>query len=287
MIEAFQRNTAMELRGRRVAGWEHYAFLNDEDGTASKIPNPFGELWQKMTAAYAEGDLQILRNYGIPLVPTEIHTRPNVIVDGLRFRAAYLLQQPLLDKSHTMTYEDLFKNPKYQELLYDLVQKGAKIRREENLGLDLLGGKVIKMAGPALNPAINVMPAEVGNLLIADEDIIAKRDWPNFKIKEGDVILKKGEVADCDPRCYHFDRSGNIDEAIGHAITQFQEAQDTVLWSVLEGFGYEADFDFEKTVLRKMFRKLILHALKKMEAYTKEEEKHGKDESLEPKVILA
>ena len=259
----------IELSGDHKSGAEHHVWFDRARGLVRKTPTNFGKLWQKMHADYAERDLNIMQESGIPLVPTEIHREAEVCLAGqTRTRVEYVLEQPLYADSHEMTYGDLLHNKKHLQKLLELARIGQDIRAKKDLGLDILGGKAIKLVPSALNPRVKAMPAQIGNLLVADSTITATRDWPKFGIKKGGIIANDGDVRHCDPRLYDFNGRGGLRGKILHCLLlKFQDVQDTVLWSILASFDIKSEFDLEMTRLRRLVRRLVEHATPKMRAY--------------------
>ncbi|MBN2096549.1 hypothetical protein JW752_04110 [Candidatus Peregrinibacteria bacterium] len=292
-------NGVIKLVGERRSGAEHRVWLDKARGLVRKIPSRFGRIWQKMHPDFAERDLSIMRDMEVPLVPTEI--RPQVEVSYLkRVRrfvgsvfshetaassplgedgkmvhedASYVLEQPLFADSHSMTYADLLNNGRYLQELLDFARMGLEIRAKTGLGFDLLGGKTFKLIGPALNPRVKAMPAEVANLLVADRPIMAQRDWPGYNIKAGSVIAREGEVRQCDTRMYDLRGDKGIffcdtfrEKATRAILVKIQDLQDAVLWSVLRSLnkGIQDEFGLERTAVRRMAKKLVEHATPKM-----------------------
>jgi hypothetical protein len=212
-----------------------------------------------------------MQKSGIQVVPTEVYPDAEVVyADQTRARAEYVLAQPLFETSHPLSYSDLLHNPKYRKYLLEIMRIGREIRERYNLGLDLLGGKIVKLFGPVLDPRRKSMPAEINNLLVADNTIITKKDWSAFGIKKDDSIAQKGEIMLCDTRMYDFDRQGFKGNGVKSVLLTAQDAQDCANWSLLEHFGLKPEFDFEKTRIRRMIRYLMGLALPKMQAYAEE-----------------
>lgn len=270
-FERIQRvkDRIIELRGDEKSGAEHYVWLDKAKGVVRKIPSQFGQWWQKMHPDFAERDLKVLRDNNVPLVPTEVHHEPEILLaDETRSRVDYVLEQPLYEDSHSMTFGDMLHNDKYRDELLEFTRKGMDIRRKEGLGLDLLGGKTFKLVAPALNPKVKEMPADVANLLVADGTITANRDWSDYGISKGDVIARVGDVKQCDTRLFDFDREGGLkNKLLKCLLLKNQDVQDTALWTLLESFGKKVEFDREKTWLRRRIRQLVEHAIPKMQAY--------------------
>lgn len=263
------KDRLIELIGERKSGAEHYVWLDKARGVVRKIPSKFGTLWQKMHPDFAERDLKVLRDNNVPLVPTEVLPEAEVFLAGeTRSRVDYVLEQPLYEASHSMTFGDMLHNDKYRDELLEFTRKGMEIRKKEGLGLDLLGGKAFKLVGPALNPMVSSMPAEIANLLVADGTITVNRDWSDYGIAKGDVIAREGDVKQCDTRLFDFDREGGFrNKLLRCLLLKNQDVQDTTLWTLLESFGKKAEFDREKTRLRRMVRRLVEHAIPKMRTY--------------------
>ena len=264
-----QSENPLELNGERVSGAEHHVWLDKARGLVRKIPSKFGALWQKMHPDFAERDLEIMMAQGVPLVPTIVRREADVCVVGqTRSRVNYVLEQPLCNDSHSMTYADMLHSDRYRNELLEFARKGREIRTKNGLGFDLLGGKALKLIGPALNPFRKKMPAEVANLLVADSDIVAQKDWPTFNLEAGDVIAREGEVRQCDTRMYDFERDNRLSErAIRSILLKIQDLQDAVVWALLRTFGYKDEFGLDKTRFRRMARKLVEHARPKMIAH--------------------
>jgi len=258
------------LQGQHTSGAEHDVWLDRANGVVRKIPSSFGQFWQKMHPDYAQRDLSAMLESGIPVVPTEIHRNAEVIYDAERTRehVSYVLEQPLYESSHPLTFADLSHNPRYRKYLLDIMRIGKEIREKYNLGLDLLGGKIVKLFGPVLDPRRKSMPGEINNLLVADNTIVTTHDWTGFGLTKDEPIAQKGEAKLCDTRMYDFDQDDKFKgRNIKAALTSAMDAQETVNWSLLEHFGMKAEFDFEKNRIRRMMKYIMGLALPKLQAY--------------------
>jgi len=256
------------LNGDRKSGAEHNVWLDRVNGLVRKIPSAFGKVWQKMHPDYAERDFGIQRESELSPAITEIKPYIDVSYAGRnRERVNYLLNQPAYEPSHPLSYADILFYQKFREYLLEAMRKGREIREKYNIGLDLLGGKIVKLFGPVLDPRRKSMPAEINNLLVADDVIITKKDWPAFGVKKGEPIAQKGDIILCDTRMYDFNRQGFTGNAIKKVLLAGQDAQDCANWSLLEHFGLKAEFDFEMTRVRRMVRYLMRLAIPKMQAY--------------------
>ncbi len=251
---------------------------------AHKIPHPFGKWWQKMDPAHAERDLSVLQKYEIPIVPTRIYGEAcTVLANQTRQNTTLVLEQPLLQPSHPIFYRDLMRFERIRNFLHDIVRKGEAIYQEEDLGLDLLGGKAFKLLFPALNPFRRKIPGEVRNLLVADQTIQMPDAWiqndrrkiraaisPHFDRRKSDTIAKEGDIRLCDVRLFDFDRGeGWYGRNLARTLRSIHEIQYATLWSILEGFGIKPEIDFE-TRLQRMVRQLVQHATPKLRAYAEE-----------------
>jgi len=261
-------DTPIVLTGDRTSGAEHNVWLDRAMGVVHKIPSAFGQMWQKMNPDFAERDLEAMKETGIPVVPTEVYRNAEVIfAEQDRARVKYVLEQPLYESSHPLTYSDLTHNQSYRKQLLEIMRIGKEIRAKYNLGLDLLGGKIFKLLGPVLNPFKKSVPAEINNLLVADNEITTSRDWSEFGIRKGDLIAQPGEIKLCDTRMYDFDHPGLKGAGVRRLLMAAQDAQDCANWSVLESFGLKAEFDFERTRFTRLTRYIMKIALPKMQAY--------------------
>ena len=323
----------MELKGERISGAEHHVWLDHEAGMVYKIPSKFGRVWQNMTYDDACTDYQLLQQYGIPLVPTRIHPEMAVtyiggikdisglgitdwVIDkanlqdiliqqrGLRFRkkVRYVMEQPLDAPSHPMTYGEIRDNPCCREKLLDLVDRWERIYEKEGRGLDLLGGKAYKLIGPALDPRVKSMPAEVSNLLISDADIKSPCTWSEFDIEEGKPFAEKGDLLLCDTRMVPLETGKGWNEIFPNIGEDWVEGlqrvpkeaiklwynqnlakllaknidfQRATLWSILESVGVDSDiikpdkrFD---TGFKRFVHSLVQHAVPKMQAHADEQ----------------
>lgn len=238
-------------------------------GLVHKIPSRFGQLWQKMHADYAKRDLAVMRESGMAIAPTEIYPEAEVdIAGGTRELVSYLMEQQFYEDSHEMSYADMAHRKKHRDAVHDFACMGLDLRRRQGLGLDMLGGKAFKMIWPAINPRVKAMNAEISNLLVADRPITATKDWPDFDVRHGEVVAREGDVQHCDTRLFDFDHGKGIrGRLLRCLLLKDQEVQDTVIWTLLESFGYQRKFNTEKNGLRRQIRALFLHALPKMQAY--------------------
>lgn len=251
------------LKGRRVFGSEHVSHINIEEGRVDKTKHVFGDVWQTNEA---ERDLKAMQESGVDVVPTDILHNALVRNGGeARERVTYVLRQPYL-ASHPLTYADLYHNTDFQRQLLDFFLKGQEIRVRHDLGFDLLGGQILKMVGPIINPFEDSINPEVSNLLVPDTDVVAKINLPKSGVKEGDVIARKGQIKQCDTRMYDFDRRGVRGRLIKAILLKMQDAQDSALSSLLASFNFKTKFDTEKTRIRRMVKTLLERALPKMRA---------------------
>ncbi len=321
----------MELKGERISGAEHHVWLDHEAGMVYKIPSKLGRAWQNMTYTDARKDHRTLKKYGIPMVPTRIHPSMTVTytggmrdvlglgvtdlaVDkanlqdilvqqkGLRFRkqVQYVMEQPLDSPSHPMTYGELLQSACCRDKLLDLVDRWEMVYKKEGLGMDLLGGKSYELIGPALDPRVKSMPAEVSNLLVSDTTIDSPRSWPEFKLKRGQPFVEAEDALLCDIRMVPMETGKgwtdifpNIGEDwvkgfrrvpqeaiklwynqnLAKLLAKNIDFQRATLWAVLETVGVDEDvikpgqrFD---TGFKRFVRALVHHAAPKMEAYAK------------------
>lgn len=254
----------VELKGDRKSGAEHWVWLDRNRGVVRKVLSDLGRLWQTVDSECAERDYWLMQEVHIPVVLTEILANCCANIEGSRRRFTYILQQPLFENSHPLTYADLLDFRQHREKLFEIVSAGQQIRRKFNLGLDLLGGKALTLIPNALNPMVPSMEGAISNLLVADEEIRTTCAWPDDGVKIGEVIAKKGDLVQCDTRMYDFNREGITGEMTKMLLLKLQDAQDSALWTILESLGYVGNFDFQKTISRRMSRAAIMRAVPKM-----------------------
>jgi hypothetical protein len=274
----------IQMGERCVSGAEHQVWLDEARKLAHKIPHSLGRLWQKMEVRFAERDLGVLQEYDIPIVPTRVHGESTLLLADLtRRETEMVLEQPLLRPSHPMSYGDLFHDEIKRSFLLEMVRKGEALYREKGLGLDLLGGKAVFLTFPALNPFRKKMEAEVGNLLIADQDIQTPEAWvqndrrkirslvgSGFDRRKSNAIAKEGEIRLCDVRLFDFDQGpGLYGRNLALLLRQIHRGQYAALWTLLEGFGIKPEIKFE-TRFEQWVRALIRQATPKMRAMAEE-----------------
>ena len=225
--------------GRRFVNWGHN--LNPSKFIREKSVEHFG--WQIEQAKYL----------GRKLVGKEI---PQVIANFFkrekesfitRQRAVYVMLQQLMNPSHELDYNDIYNSRYYQDdkysghdygkEIFDMTLEGEDMLQKKEMpkGLDLLGGQAFKFVWPAFNPFQKTMNGVVANLLVADDDIYAKREWKDFGIKEGDLIAAKGDVKLIDPGIL---RLGKKDGILGFfrlkIMRTIQEIQSGCLWGIVD-----------------------------------------------------
>lgn len=263
------KDRIIELRGQRKSGAEHRVWMDKARGLVHKIPSRFGQLWQKMHADYAERDLAVMRESGISVIPTEIYPEAEVEIAGkTRSRVSYLMEQQFYENADELSFADMAHYQKYRDVVYELACIGLEMRRCQGLGLDMMGGKAFTLIWPALNPMEDEMDPRISNLLKASSDVRATKDWPEFGIKQGEIVAREGEVQHCDTRLFDFDHGKGLrGRLLRCLLLRDQEVQDTAIWTLLESFGYKLKFNTEKNFLRRRIRDLFLHALPKMQAY--------------------
>jgi hypothetical protein len=269
----------MRLKGDRFTGLEHHVWLDGETGIVSKIPSDFGQIWQDMRPEAVERDLEIMDEFGIPTVETRVYGPQTVAfdeafsgaADETRRVARYVLKQPLIKPAHAMTYADLLHSKKQRDTLLEIVQQREDIKQRHGLGLDLLGGQGFQLVGPALNPRVKTMRADVGNLLVPEADVQTNGSWAEHAIKSNGFVARKGESLLCDTRLMPIgEANGWYERVLSPIMRKNREFQDAALWATLEGLGVDpntikADQRFD-TGFKRLVRKLALHAKPKMVA---------------------
>lgn len=267
----------MRLKGERFTGFEHHVWMDGETGIVSKIPSELGQVWQDMRPEAVERDLEIMKEFGIPTVLTRLYGPQTVsfmketspLADETRTQAKYVLKQPLINPSHALTYADLLHNQIYRDTLLELVQQGEDIKSKYGLGLDLLGGQGFRLVGPALDPNVKVMRADVGNLLVADADIRTNGHWARHTKESAGLVASKGEALLCDTRLMPIGEvTGWKDRILAPLMRKNREFQEAALWAVLEGLEVNQRIvrarDRFNTAFKRLVRKLTLHATPKM-----------------------
>jgi len=265
----------MRLEGDRFTGLEHHVWLNGKTGIVSKIPSELGQVWQNMTPDAVEKDLGIMDEFGIPIVDTRVYGPQTVSftdeASETRKQAKYVLKQPFIDPAHTMTYADLLHFEKHRTALLELMHQSEAIKNERGLGLDLLGGKGFDLIRPALDPRIKTMRADVGNLLVPEEDIQTNGSWAEHAVRANGFVAKKGEALLCDTRLMPIGESGSCYERMLAPVMQKnRDFQDAALWATMEGLGVDQNVvrpdERFNTGFKRLVRKLALHAKPKMVA---------------------
>ena len=269
MNTAEQPNSdVVELEGDYTSGSEHKVWLDGEKGLVYKIPSTFGKLWQVMSAEAAERDLDLMRQSGVAVVPTEVHVDA-VVQNGTfaRGQVAYLLRQPLFEGAQALTYAALHHSEDLQRQLFDLFLQGQEIRAKYKSGFDMLGGQIAKMFPPVIDPRMRPINPVIANLLVPQSDITAKTDLPQLGINKGATIAKEGVIRQCDTRMYNLDRVGLKGRILTKILSRVQEAQDTSLSALLESFGFETKFDTEANAVRRFIGYIFNKAIPKMRLY--------------------
>ncbi|MBN1258202.1 hypothetical protein JXA05_00385 [Candidatus Peregrinibacteria bacterium] len=179
----------------------------------------------------------------------------------------YILEQPLFEPAHPMTFGDLAGNRSYRDLVYRCISESEDILKnpEEQRGLDLLGGKAFKLVFPALNPFCKAMRAEISNLMVADEQIKTEHHWGGFDLPDG-VLAEKGDAVLIDTGMYKLaPKPGVLSWLKIKILKNIQEFQNGALWSIVESFGeHEVAEDRFNSIPRKIARFLFGIALPKM-----------------------
>lgn len=266
----------MRLEGARFTGFEHHVWMNSRTGIVTKIPSELGQVWQDMRPEAVERDLSIMQEFGVPTVRTRLFGPQTVsysdnalISDETRTQAKYVLKQPLISPSHAMSYADLLHDQRHRDTLLELVLQGDAIKEKYGLGLDLLGGQGFRLVGPALNPRIKAMRADVGNLLVADKIVSTNGDWTRQTREPSRPVAQKGEALLCDTRLMPIgEGNGWKDRLLAPIMRKNREFQDAALWAVLESLGVSQRIvqarDRFNTTFKRLVRKLTLHATPKM-----------------------
>ncbi len=242
----------IELEGERFSGYEHEVFIDNNKGTVSKFPGPYS-FFQDMSPEAVESDLDVMNEAGIPMVDTRLYGSQTVSyieerrgsAEKVRKQVGYLLLQPLISPSHAMSFADLLHVKENRKILLELVLERERIKAELGRGLDLLGGQGFEMVFPALNPRVKSMSGNLGNLLIADDDVQTNDHWAKHAKESNGFVAKKGEVLLCDTRLMPIGRPSREDKkpstfirkAMSPILRKNEEFQDAALWATLEGLG--------------------------------------------------
>lgn len=242
------------LTGHQTSGLEHKVWIDQKEGIVRKIPRGLGKCWQDMSAEAALTDLDILRQHGAPIIPTEVVSHPAVTIGCQRFQVEYLLGQ-LYVPSHALSVAEVLGSQRRQDELKDLMCLSDQIHQEEGRGVDLIGGKAWKLILPALSPLVTEMRAEIGNLLVADSAVYNT---------QGEEVIQKGEVSLCDTRLFPFDRPGISGLMLNKLLKDTHLLQSAVIWTLLQDCGQQADFDFQKSGVTRFAHWLMKKALPKI-----------------------
>ena len=262
----------MKLEGDRFTGFEHHVWMNRKTAIVSKIPSQLGQLWQDMSPKAVEKDLDIFDEYDIPIVDTRLYGPQTVEfkeeADETRRVARYVLKQPLISPSHAMTYADLLHTKAHREKLLELVEQREEIKDKYGLGVDLLGGQGFQLVRPAIDPRIRTMRADVGNLLVAEEDIETNGSWAKHAVKANGFVAKKGEALLCDTRLMPIGGVRSCrDKALAPLMRRNEQFQDAALRATLQGLDVKhpvCDDKWFNNGFKRFVRKLTLHATPKM-----------------------
>lgn len=276
---SMEGSETVRLEGERFTGFEHHVWLNEITRITSKIPSELGQLWQDMSPEAVERDLEIFDKFDIPIVDTRLYgPRPVEFSEQIaetRQMARYLLLQPLVRPAHAMSFTDLLHFQKHREKLLELVQIREEIKEKYGLGVDLLGGQGFKLVGPALKPWVKKMHGDVGNLLVADDDIETNDSWSEHAVRSNGFVAKKGDALLCDTRLMPIGNADNsYDKILAPLMRKNGEFQDAALWATLEGVDIDpniikADQRFD-TGFKRMIRGVAKLAIPKMRAQAEE-----------------
>jgi len=216
----------IKLDGEWFYGSEHAVCVNRREGRVDKKKHKFGDVWQTNEA---QRDLEAMQKRGVSVVQTEV-VRNALVQNGgaTRERVSYVLRQPYLE-SHALTFADLHHYEELRRQLLDFFLQGQEIREKDDLGFDMLGGQIVTLVPPIINPFKDQINPKVSNLLVPDADITARINMPNIGVKEGDMIARKGEIRQCDTRMYDFDRRGVKGNVLKQILLKLQDAQDSAL----------------------------------------------------------
>lgn len=123
------------------AGNEHQVHLDESGRFVLKIRGILGRFWQDMSARAAGDDLATLREYGFPVVPTQIFDRALLIYpQGLDQWVDYLITQPKIPH-RSIHFSDLKKQADVLEAMVSMMQMRQRIFESTGLGVDPLGGR--------------------------------------------------------------------------------------------------------------------------------------------------
>ena len=91
---------------------------------------------------------------------------------------------------------------------------------EHGLGMDLLGGQGFSLLGPALKPWVKTMRADVGNVLVADQDIQTNGSWAMHAVHANGFVAKKGEALLCDTRLMPIGNADNCYDKVLNVVLE-------------------------------------------------------------------
>lgn len=244
-------------------GLEHEVFLRG-DGVL-KIPRPWMSRWNRMELETAEEDRDMLDEFEIKRVPTQILGGYEIqdldTLEQLRQRLSYVLKQPYIYPSREMSYGDLLHFDRYRLDLLELMRRAEGLFAKYDRGVDLLGGVSYADIPSALNSSVETMETTVANLLIPSAEAWDQYDNPDFGEGCVDFFV---EPLLCDVRLHNYDHG---DSKIGRlhswSLRQVHHFQYGILWTLLEDLGIEPDIDFE-TRAGRMGRNLAYLAIPKL-----------------------
>lgn len=106
-----------------------------------KLPRLLGA-WQDQSTETKVAYLEVLKRYGLPILPTAIHNKPNIVdrKTGKKFMAQNATESPLVNPLHNLTFTDLH-DPEIMSQMLDFVAKVKAVKAKENLGIDPYGSE--------------------------------------------------------------------------------------------------------------------------------------------------
>ncbi len=205
-----------QLEEKVGSGKENDCYLKyniDRKPSIIKIPNWFGKLWQTQGKAFLEKCLNALRKHEINTIQTDI--RENIraaFPNGKEKNHPTIIESPFIEDidEYKIIYSDVIDEqlgPIIREKLAELIHKADELYRNDELGLDLLGGDAAQDLMKAWYQNIKLKIAKYLPQFVR-EKIENRTDGIRGEIRN--LIMKDKEIILIDPGMHDLSKTGKL-----------------------------------------------------------------------------
>ena len=205
-----------ELKEKVGSGKENNCYLKlnrDKGPSIVKIPNWFGKLWQTQGKKFLEKCLNALKKKKINTIQTTIREDiRTVLPNGKGQNTPTIIESPFIEDidEYKIIYEDVIDEelgPIIREKLIELIHKADELYKNDELGLDLLGGDA---AQDVLNAYYQTLKLKIAEYLpeFIREKVENKTEGIRGEIRN--LIMQNGEITLIDPGMHDLSKNGKF-----------------------------------------------------------------------------